>query len=141
MGYDIFVADDPELERPDDDDPEFRDQPADEPSPNPYPSFSVNNLVMREFRAVMRAQGMLDDYAPIDPSAAEGSLIPAWKISSNGGEHVTPAEIVGSLALARKDPITFDEVELEDREWMKNRWSEWLAFLAEALEHGGIVVY
>ncbi|MBA3366171.1 MAG: hypothetical protein H0U03_10375 [Actinobacteria bacterium] len=114
MGFSIWLADDPELED---------DAPASD-----LPGFSLNFPTMRDFQHEMRAQGMFAD-------RVEESGIPAGSFNFSDGILVPAERLEQALAVARDEPMTFDD--LEGREL----WSKWLEFLRLGTEHGGIVVY
>jgi hypothetical protein len=107
MGFDIWVADDPEL----------HGGPASD-----FPYFSINNSAMSDLREEMRTQGILT--SELD-----------WKLAFCNGDHVSVEEIRAALAPAQEESMTMPDEEGQDM------WRRWLAFLRQAVDHGGIVVH
>jgi hypothetical protein len=87
-----------------------------------FPHFSINNRAMRDLREEMRAQGLLDPYLE-------------YRLSFNQGEEVSAEEIHAVLARAGENSVTMPDEEGQEM------WRSWLAFLREAVGHGGIVVW
>lgn len=77
--------------------------------------------------AFIEAQNAKLRYSPEVPG------IPAWKFGSNDGWWVTPLDCLGALDAWHKagDPIPDREPEY---------WMRWIAYLAEAANHGGFRV-
>jgi hypothetical protein len=103
MGFDIWVADDPELHGGAESD---------------FPYFSIKNSAMSDLREEMRAQGILT-------SELE------WKLSYCNGDHVSVPEHQTALATAQSESVTMPDEEGRDM------WRRWLAFLGQAVDHGG----
>jgi len=77
-----------------------------------------------------------------------GGRIPAWKLSSNGAWLVTPEEIGRSLAVyddrvrgCKVVPASVEILEDDDSSTTLVWWAEWIEFLREAINRGGVEVY
>lgn len=115
--------------------------------------FRVNNSGMRSLLMWMQLMGMLkrldrpkESTHSFDPVEDElryraGSDtgpggIPHYKLCSNDGWLITPAEIAGALEI-------FDalgDAPPDDVAHVRQSWDDWIVFLRAAAEHGGVLV-
>lgn len=97
--------------------------------------FRLNIWGMRECREIMYELGMLTTDEPSVDNLVEydtGGLIPAYKLCSNDGWLVSPAECLNSIAAWERSSKQHRDADFFPR---------WVAFLEKAAKLGGFRVY
>jgi hypothetical protein len=89
--------------------------------------------MMAALRQEMERQRMIGDQAG-------RSLVGEWEEKlSESGQVVTRNELVVALATATNAPAPLNPPQMSDEEW-RERWDQWLDFLAGAMNYGGLRV-
>jgi hypothetical protein len=93
----------------------------------------VSEPMMAALRQEMERQRMIGDQAG-------RSLVGEWEEKlSESGQVVTRNELVVALATATNAPAPLNPPQMSDEEW-RERWDQWLDFLAGAMNYGGLRV-
>jgi hypothetical protein len=120
MGYDLHWIDGP--------------APGDAPDEyNRRAHLHVSEPMMAALRQEMERQRMIGDQAG-------RSLVGEWEEKlSESGQVVTRNELVVALATATNAPAPLNPPQMSDEGW-RERWDQWLDFLAGAMNYGGLRV-
>jgi len=112
------------------------DGPAPGDAPDQYEQrahLHVSEPMMAALRQEMERQRMIGDQAG-------RSLVGEWEEKlSESGQVVTRNELVVALATATNAPAPLNPPQMSDEEW-RERWDQWLDFLAGAMNYGGLRV-